>query len=68
MNISSYQESYVFNKTIDYTDIDLLNQYINEQGKILPRRITGLSGKKQRQITKSIKRARMLSLIPFSSK
>lgn len=68
MNILNYQKAYIFNKAIDYTDVDLLNQYINEQGKILPRRVTGLSAKKQKQITKSIKRARMLSLLPFSSK
>jgi small subunit ribosomal protein S18 len=67
MNIVNYQKAYIFNKAIDYTDVDLLSQYINEQGKILPRRVTGLSAKKQKQITKSIKRARILSLLPFSS-
>jgi len=56
------------NKRIDYTDIDLLTQYITEQGKILPRRITSLSTKDQKKITKSIKRARLLSLIPFINK
>lgn len=56
------------NKRIDYTDIDLLTKYITEQGKILPRRITGLSTKEQKKITKSIKRARLLSLIPFVNK
>ncbi len=56
------------NKQIDYTDIDLLTKYITEQGKILPRRITGLSTKAQKRITKSIKKARLLSLIPFISK
>jgi len=56
------------NKRIDYTDIDLLTKYITEQGKILPRRITGLSTKEQKKITKSIKRARLLSLIPFINK
>lgn len=66
MSILNHQKTYIFSKTIDYTDVDLLNQYINEQGKILPRRVTGLSAKKQKQITKSIKRARMLSLLPFS--
>lgn len=68
MSISNYQKAYIFNKTIDYMDVDLLGQYINDQGKILPRRVTGLSAKKQKQITKSIKRARMLSLLPFSNK
>lgn len=64
----NYQTASILNKTIEYTDVDLLSQYINEQGKILPRRITGLSSKQQKRITKSIKRARMLSLLPFSNK
>jgi len=56
------------NKKIDYTDIDLLTKYTTDQGKILPRRINGLSSKEQKKITKSIKRARLLSLIPFINK
>lgn len=56
------------NNKIDYTDVDLLTKYITEQGKILPRRITGLSSKQQKKITKYIKRARLLSLIPFINK
>ena len=52
----------------NYTNIDLLAQYITEQGKILPKRITNLSNKEQRKITKNIKRARILSLIPFINK
>ena len=55
-------------KNIKYTDIDTLSQYITEQGKILPRRITGLNAKKQKEVTKNIKRARILSLLPFSNK
>jgi len=50
---------------IDYKDIDLLKRFLNEQGKILPRRITGLSAKYQRQLTRAVKRARHLSLVPF---
>jgi len=68
MTNANYRNGYIFNKTTNYTDIDLLSQYINEQGKIMPRRVTGLSAKKQKQITKSIKRARILSLLPFSNK
>lgn len=56
------------NKYSDYQDTDLLIKYISEQGKILPKRITGLSTKEQKKITKNIKRARILSLLPFISK
>ena len=55
-------------ETLDYKDIDLLSQYITEQGKILPKRITGLTTKQQKKLTKNIKRARMLSLLPFLNK
>lgn len=68
MNTSRHSTKYLFNKSMNYSDTDLLREYTTEQGKILPRRITGLSAKKQKQITKSIKRARMLSLMPFSNK
>ena len=51
--------------TIDYKDIDLLRKFINDQGKILSRRSTGLNAKQQKKITKSIKRARVLALLPF---
>jgi small subunit ribosomal protein S18 len=53
------------NQKIDYKDIDLLKLFITEQGKILPRRATGITVQQQRQIAKAIKRARMLSLLPF---
>jgi small subunit ribosomal protein S18 len=53
------------NQKIDYKDIDLLKLFITEQGKILPRRATGITVQQQRQIAKSIKRARILSLLPF---
>jgi small subunit ribosomal protein S18 len=53
---------------IDYKDIELLSKFLNEQGKILPRRITGLTTKQQTKITKAVKRARILSLLPFVSK
>lgn len=52
---------------IDYKDIDLLKLFITEQGKILPRRATGVTVQQQRQLTKAIKRARTLSLLPFVS-
>lgn len=56
------------NKFFNYIDIDKLTQYTTEQGRILPKRLTGLTTKKQRQITKQIKRARILSLMPFVNK
>ena len=56
------------NQKIDYKDIDLLKLFIPEQVKILPRRATGVTVQQQRQIAKAIKRARMLSLLPFVAK
>ena len=53
---------------IDYKDIELLSKFLNEQGKILPIRATGLTTKKQTKITKAVKRARILSLLPFVNK
>ena len=53
------------NQKIDYKDIDLLKLFITEQGKILPRRVTGITVQQQRRIAKAIKRARILSLLPF---
>ena len=53
------------NQKIDYKDIDLLKLFITEQGKFLPRRATGVTVQQQRQIAKAIKRARILSLLPY---
>ena len=53
------------NQKIDYKDIDLLNLFITEQGKILPRRATGITVQQQQRLAKAIKRARILSLLPF---
>lgn len=50
---------------IDYKDVDLLRKFITERGKILPRRISGLTAKQQRDLTVAIKRARMLALLPY---
>ena len=50
---------------VDYKDADFLLQFINEQGKILPRRITGNSLKFQRRVATAIKRARHLALLPY---
>lgn len=50
---------------IDYKDVDLLRRFISERGKILPRRVTGTGAKNQRKLTKAIKRARIMGLLPF---
>lgn len=50
---------------IDYKDVETLKQYVNEQGKILPGRMSGVSTKFQRQLTTAIKRARHVALLPF---
>lgn len=50
---------------IDYKDVELLKRFISPRGKILPRRITGVSAKYQRKLTNAIKRARSISLLPY---
>nr|VFJ55334.1 MAG: SSU ribosomal protein S18P [Candidatus Kentron sp. FW]VFJ56310.1 MAG: SSU ribosomal protein S18P [Candidatus Kentron sp. FW]VFJ72917.1 MAG: SSU ribosomal protein S18P [Candidatus Kentron sp. FW] len=53
-------------KEIDYKDINTLKGYITETGKIVPSRITGTKSKYQRQLSRAIKRARYLALLPYS--
>ena len=50
---------------IDYKDVELLKRFLNEQGKLLPRRVTGVSANIQRQVTRAVKRARHLALLAF---
>jgi small subunit ribosomal protein S18 len=50
---------------IDYKDVELLSKFLTEQGKILPRRATGLTTKQQTRLTKAVKKARVISLLPF---
>jgi small subunit ribosomal protein S18 len=52
-------------KYIDYKDPEFLKQFLNEQGRILPRRLTGTSLKYQRKVSQAVKRARHLALLPF---
>ena len=52
-------------KYVDYKDSDFLLKFVNEQGKILPRRLTGTSAKYQRKVNKAIKRARHLAILPY---
>lgn len=55
-------------KFLDYKDVEAVKQYISEQGKILPRRITGTCAKHQRDVTIAVKRARHIALIPYEAK
>ena len=50
---------------IDSKDVDLLKKFITERGKILPRRLTGLTARQQRDLTNAVKRARIVALLPF---
>jgi small subunit ribosomal protein S18 len=52
-------------KYVDYKDASFLLKLINEQGKILPRRITGTSAKYQKKVNKAIKRARHIAILPY---
>ena len=52
-------------KYIDYKDPDFLLKFVNEQGKLLPRRITGTSLKYQRKVAQAVKRSRHLALMPY---
>jgi small subunit ribosomal protein S18 len=52
-------------KYVDYKDANFLLKLINEQGKILPRRITGTSAKYQKKVNKAIKRARHIAVLPY---
>jgi small subunit ribosomal protein S18 len=50
---------------IDYKDTKLLTRYVSERGKIMPSRITAVCAKKQRELTRAVKRARNIALLPF---
>jgi len=52
-------------KYIDYKDANFLMKFVNDQGKVLPRRITGTSLKYQRKVAQAIKRARHMALLPY---
>ena len=52
---------------VDYKNVDKLRRYISERGKILPRRITGNCATHQRQLTRAIKRARFMALMPYTT-
>ena len=50
---------------IDYKDVKLLQRFVSERGKIVPSRITAVSAKRQRELARAVKRARLLGLLPF---
>lgn len=52
-------------KSVDYKDVPIITKYINDKGKILPRRMTGACALHQRHIAREVKRARFMGLIPF---
>ena len=54
-------------ENIDYKDVDTLQKYITERGKILPKRITGTCAVHQRAVTTAVKRARTVALLPYSA-
>lgn len=56
---------YVVPEYVDWRDVDYLRQFIPERGKIMPRRISGITAKDQRRIATAIKRARAMALLPF---
>lgn len=53
-------------KEVDYKDVDVLKEFVNELGKIIPARITGTKAKYQRQLSVAIERARFLALLPYT--
>ena len=57
----------VINEYIDYKDAKMLQKFVTDQGKIIPRRITGLSAKQHRELVRAIKRARQLAIMPYVS-
>jgi small subunit ribosomal protein S18 len=54
-------------ETIDYKEVEKLRKYVTERGKILPKRITGTCAMHQRAVTKAIKRARIVALLPYTA-
>ena len=55
-------------KVIDYKDIDILKDFVQENGKIMPARVTGTKARWQRQLSTAIKRAQFLALLPFTDR
>nr|YP_009105542.1 ribosomal protein S18 [Lobosphaera incisa]AIT94268.1 ribosomal protein S18 [Lobosphaera incisa]AIY30176.1 ribosomal protein S18 [Lobosphaera incisa] len=64
----SNTKSSFFQGTIDYKNVVLLRKFITAEGKILPRRLSGLTAKQQRHMARAIKNSRMVGLLPFINK
>ena len=64
LNETSLEKDIQFDM-LTYKDIKVLTNFLSDQGKILPRRVTGLSSKQQKKVTKLIKTARIAALLPF---
>lgn len=52
---------------VDYKDVELLRQFVTERGKLIPRRLTGLTARRQREVALAIRRARMIALMPYGA-
>ena len=52
---------------VDYKDVKLLRRFVNDQGKIMPRRVTGTSSKMHRKLVRAIKQARNIALMPYTN-
>jgi small subunit ribosomal protein S18 len=66
MNVSRQRTSPIHaGEVINYKNVDLLRRFITEQGKILPRRLTGVTAKEQRHLAKAVKQARILGFLQF---
>lgn len=52
-------------ETVSYRDVNVLKYFVSERGRLIPRRMTGVSAKQQRQIAKSVKQARLIGLLPY---
>lgn len=53
-------------KSVDYKDADIIRKYINEKGKILPRRVTGTCARHQRLVAEQVKRSRFVGFVPYT--
>lgn len=64
-HLKAEQQKQIDFGALTYKDINILSNFLNDQGKILPRRATGISAKEQKKVTKCIKTARIAALLPF---
>ncbi|GJQ64292.1 MAG: 30S ribosomal protein S18 [Melioribacteraceae bacterium] len=67
MKMKNKRVKRVIEEFIDYKDAKKLQKFVTDQGKIIPRRITGLSAKQHRELVRAIKRARQIAIMPFVS-